>query len=101
MVQVPSLWGARKTFYERFCALEYNEDAHWAVEIQPLSPERAPVLPAGKVCETNVEALRCFLTAGCVWRFYLCGQGWGRGCPYSSLVCSAQPSSQDGPGLAP
>lgn len=66
MVQVPSLWGAQKTFHERFCALEYNEDAHWAVEIQPLSPKRAPVLPAGKVCETNVEALRCFLTAGCV-----------------------------------
>lgn len=50
------------------------------------------------VCETTLS--RWFLTAGCVQRFYLWGQGWGWGCPCTFFLCSAQPSSQDGPGLA-
>lgn len=89
VVQIPSLWGALKIFHERFDALKYNEGAHWVIDIQPLSPKKSPVLPAGKVCETTAEILsRWFLTAGCIQKFYLREQGWGWGCPYI-FVCSA------------
>lgn len=74
-----------------------NEDAHWVTEIQPLSPKRAPVLPAG----TYVKQMQKFLDgssllAAC--RGFTCGAGVG--CPCTFSVCSAQPSSQEGPGLA-
>lgn len=85
MVQIPSLWGALKIFHETFDALRYNENAHWVIEIQPLSPKRIPALPAGKGCEANAEVLRrWFLTAGCMQSFYVWGRGGVGGVPTPS-----------------
>lgn len=92
MVQIPSLWGTLRIFHERFDALRCNENAHWVIEIQLLSPKRT-ILPARKVCAANAEVLRrWFLTAGCMQRFYLWGRGGVEGVPTPSDCAQQSPA---------